>query len=515
MAQIEIKDLTFSYSGSNKNAIESISASIEKGQFIVLCGKSGSGKSTLLRCLKPIIRPAGKIEGQVLFNGKDIEKVSSKKQAEKIAFVLQNPEHQIVSDKVWHELALGLENLGYEKEDIRARVAEVSEYFGITDWYYENIYKLSGGQKQLLNLASVMTMYPEVMILDEPTAQLNPIAAEKFIEALRKINRELGITIIISEHRLNNLLHIADKVIVMEEGKMVQSGAPKEVAKLDGDVIKLMPEQVQLFRESSKKGEIPLSIRQGRKWINSLGIKGKLQEPQKHEQAYTIECKNLWFRYDRDGKDILQGLDLQIKKGEIFALLGGNGTGKTTTLSLLSGINKPYRGKVQIKGKTAALPQDVQTLFLEDTVEKVLENVSEEIIELMELKDFYSKHPYDLSGGEQQKLGMAKVLATGADILFLDEPTKGLDGLYKEKLGELLEKLKKEGKTIIIVSHDVDFCGEYADRCGLFAWGNIVNVNNFRRFFTSNRFYTTTVSKMAGDCIEGAIKKEDVLCFLK
>ena len=545
MEQIKIKDLTFFYNKQEKPAIENLSFNIEKGDFVVLCGKSGCGKSTLLRCLKPIIKPYGKTLGDIIFENEKLEKLSERQQAEKIGFVMQNPEHQIVTDKVWHELAFGLESLGYSTDEIQLRVTEMAEYFGITDLYYNSVNQLSGGQKQLLNLAATMVMGPEILILDEPTAQLDPIAAENFLGTLKKINDELGITVILSEHRLDNVLAYGNKVIVMDSGKIQYCGEPYKILEhnIDEDVLKLMPMATRIYYESGMEGadeKTPISISDGRRWLERLvkngsknvediekGLDKEINENTKRnisedinkkvivKNDYAIKCKNVWFRYEKASPDIIKGLNFEIKKGEIFAILGGNGTGKTTTMGIISGIRKAYRGKIKINGTVPALPQNVQTLFKEETVEDELMGVSSNLIEKMELVNVLKQHPYDISGGQQQKVALAKVLAKNPDILLLDEPTKAIDGIYKESLGRLMMDLKNRGKTIVMVSHDLDFCGQYADRCGLFAQGNLIGVNNVRKFFTKNKFYTTSVNKMAGRSIENAVNKEDVVCFLK
>lgn len=545
MEQIKIKDLTFFYNKQEKPAIENLSFNIEKGDFVVLCGKSGCGKSTLLRCLKPIIKPYGKTLGDIIFENEKLEKLSERQQAEKIGFVMQNPEHQIVTDKVWHELAFGLESLGYSTDEIQLRVTEMAEYFGITDLYYNSVNQLSGGQKQLLNLAATMVMGPEILILDEPTAQLDPIAAENFLGTLKKINDELGITVILSEHRLDNVLAYGNKVIVMDSGKIQYCGEPYKILEhnIDEDVLKLMPMATRIYYESGMEGadeKTPISISDGRRWLERLvkngsknvediekGLDKEINENTKRNVSedinkkvivkndYAIKCKNVWFRYEKASPDIIKGLNFEIKKGEIFAILGGNGTGKTTTMGIISGIRKAYRGKIKINGTVSALSQNVQTLFKEETVEDELIGVSSNLIEKMELINVLKQHPYDISGGQQQKVALAKVLAKNPDILLLDEPTKAIDGIYKESLGRLMMDLKNRGKTIVMVSHDLDFCGQYADRCGLFAQGNLIGVNNVRKFFTKNKFYTTSVNKMAGRSIENAVNKEDVVCFLK
>ena len=516
MAQIEIKNLTFTYAGEDKNtpAIRNISMNISRGDFIVICGKTGCGKSTLLRNLKPAIRPAGRTEGVVCYENKPIDEMDFRKQAQEIGFVMQNPEHQIVTDKVWHELSFGLENLGISTAKIRLRVAEMAEYFGITDWMEKSVEKLSGGQKQLMNLA-VMAMDPAVMVLDEPTAQLDPIEAENFIHTLKKINQDLGITIILSEHRLDIVLPEADRVFVMNQGEIVQQGNPQQIAEkiAEEDFLQFLPVSTRIYHMCGKTGIVPISVAQGRKWIEDQPIRSaKFCTSEKKKREEIIRCKNVWYRYEKKSEDIIKGLECHIYRGEIFAILGGNGTGKTTMLSLLAGIRNPYRGKIEKKGKSGFLPQDVQTLFVRETVAEELEEVSGEIIEEMELAPLKKKHPYDISGGQQQKVALAKVFQKNPDIFLLDEPTKALDPIYKKQLGKKLKQLSNEGKTVILVSHDVDFCGEYAHRCGLFANGKLTAVDNFREFFCANRFYTTTLHKIFRNKIKDVVRMEDIVC---
>ncbi len=540
MAQIQIKNLTFTYPNQDKSAISDFNLDIVKGDFVVICGKTGCGKSTLLRNLKPVIRPSGGVHGEILIGGFDINKMSNREQCKKIGFVFQNPEHQIVTDKVWHELAFGLENLGENKEVIRLRVSEIAEYFGISHWFYKSTGQLSGGQKQILNLAAVMVMDPEILVLDEPTAYLDPISADKFIELVKKINKDFGITVIMSEHKLDAVLECADKLIVLKDGKQVEKDNISDTIKaLERDeLIHIMPAAARIFLKADENGECPLNIAQARSWLSKKNI-AKLCEPesanQKNEEVISapnsdnckisnlkkaknediLSAKNIWFRYSKKEEDVLRGVELSIKKGELFCVLGGNGSGKTTMLSILSGINKPLRGKLKIKGTTALLPQDVQTLFCCETVKDELKSVEQSLIDDMELNALVDRHPYDLSGGQQQKLALAKVLSTNPDILLFDEPTKGLDGIYKRQLGKLLRSLTKKGKTILMVSHDLDFCGQYADRCGLFARGEMVSVDTYRKFFYTNHFYTTSACKIARGKIEGAVNEEDILACIK
>ena len=232
MAQITIENLSFRYSLGNKNSLEKINLRINEGEFIILCGKSGCGKTTLLRQLKPAIAPKGERDGEIYFNGTKLDETDLRTQSEKIGFVMQNPESQIVTDKVWHELAFALENLGMETAEIRLRVAEMASYFGIDDWFDKKTAELSGGQKQILNLAAVMAMHPDILILDEPTSRLDPIAGERFLETVNKINKDLGVTVILTEHRLENIFSFADRIVVMDNGKIIADGEPKKIGEI-------------------------------------------------------------------------------------------------------------------------------------------------------------------------------------------------------------------------------------------------------------------------------------------
>ena len=452
--------------------------------------------------------------------------------------------------------------MGEKNEIIRSKVAEIAEYFDITDLYNENTDNLSGGQKQLVNLAAIIIMNPEILVLDEPTSQLDPIAAERFMDIVSKINEDFGITVIISEHRLDYLLKYANKLVVMEEGKLVQCGCPQEILReaLNMEVSPLMPIPSRIFNGHNGAGQIPISTKEGRSWLinyisdskdESFFSKRNFAEKKSSEyksykkdenlsecKSYkkdedlnerkslnlgfptsynneknmsVVNVKDVWFRYEKMSRDIIKGLNLHINKGEIFSVIGGNGTGKTTTTMLLSGILKPYRGKIKVRGKIGFLPQDVQILFEQESVMEELKKVDKSLIEKMNLQKLLNMHPYDLSGGEQQKVALAKVLGEKPAVLLLDEPTKGIDNIYKEQLGILLRDLAENGKTIILVSHDLDFCGEYSDRCGLFAQGSLISEDTAREFFLNNRFYTTTIAKLARGIIDGAYKMEDML----
>lgn len=546
MEILSIKDLTFSYPNKENFALQNVNLSINSGDFVVVCGQSGSGKTTLLRMLKKEIAPHGEKQGAVYYKGEDVEKLDDKISAQKIGFVFQKPDQQIVTDKVWHELAFGLESLGYDSDYIRLRVGEMANYFGITSLFRKKTTELSGGQKQLMNLASVMAMSPDVIILDEPTSQLDPITANDFITTLKKINDELGLTVIIIEHRLQEVFPIADKVAVMEDGKVICYDTPRNVCeKLSNHPMSQgFPSAVRIWQKSGSKGECPLTVKEGRNFINLNFSERKL--PLRNTIPNTediITLKDVFFRYEKGGNDILSGTNLSIKKGEHFCILGGNGSGKTTTLKILAGLLKPYRGKVIIDNnkmtkKTTAdfnrlgvamLPQNPESVFLKSRViddytelckikgieKSDYEDKINSVAEKLGIKDLLENHPYDLSGGEIQKCALGKVLISKPKILLLDEPTKGVDAYSKLSLSKILQEIKYDGVTIITVTHDVEFASIVADRCGLFFDGEVLSSLVPQEFFSKNNFYTTASSRISRDKFANAVTVDDVVSLIK
>lgn len=507
---------------------------VDAGSFMFLCGQSGCGKSTLLRHLKTTLSPAGDRTGEILFNGQPLSAVPRQAQAQRIGFVGQSPDGQIVTDTVWHELAFGLENLGYSQKEIRNRTAEMAAFFGIESWFHQNVSLLSGGQKQLLNLASVMTLHPDILILDEPTSQLDPIAASEFLTALKKINTELGITVLLSEHRLEETLPLCSNGAVMENGRILCKGTPEEIGnflKETGHPMLLsMPTPMRIWSSVPSEIPCPLTAAQGKKWLHEYADTHPLRSPIPRpippcSQDEALRLSEVWFRYERDSRDILRGLDLTVHQGEFLAILGGNGAGKTTALRLISGLRSPLRGEISINGRTAMLAQDPRTLFIKKTLGEDLRDMLlgtdlpeeqrqqkiADVTALCCLNTLLDRHPYDLSGGEQQRGALAKLLLLEADILLLDEPTKGLDADFKQLFGSILHSLLERGVTIIMVSHDIEFCAEYAHRCAMFFDGRIVSDGSPQTFFTRNSFYTTCASRMARDVISAAVTADDVI----
>ena len=541
MAHFEIKDLTFSYPASKKETLSGVNLTVEQGEYIAICGQSGSGKTTLLRHLKSVLTPFGQRSGEIRFNGENLEQVELAVQAGKIGFVMQNPDDQIVTDKVWHELAFGLESLGTDQKTMRLRVAEMASYFGIQSWFHKDVATLSGGQKQLLNLASIMAMQPEVLILDEPTSQLDPIAASDFLNTVRKINLELGTTIIITEHRLEDIYHAADRVVVMEAGKIVACDTPRAVGaqlyQQKSQMFAALPTPVRVFYGTGAEGDCPLTVREGRSWLTKTFAGKKLAatepefEPMLEEvKTPALKMKEAWFRYERDSADILQGMEVSVPAGKLFAIVGGNGAGKSTALKAICGNCKIYRGSIEIFGKNlkkyksgelfrdcvAMLPQDPKSLFVKKTVREELEEMGtdetaiKEIADLCQIQSLMDSHPYDLSGGEQQRTALAKVLLTNPKLLLLDEPTKGLDGFFKVQFADILCKLRGQGITIVMVSHDVEFCAEYADMVSMFFDGQILTTDTPHRFFGQNSFYTTAANRMSRCVFQNAVTASDV-----
>ena len=604
MAHFAIEQLTFTYPGAARPALDGVSLGIEQGSYVVICGKSGCGKTTLLRHLKSVLTPHGDLAGRVLFEGVPLSEVPQRDQSSKVGFVMQNPDAQIVTDKVWHELAFGLESLGCDKDSMRFRVAEMASYFGIESWFHKDVRDLSGGQKQLLNLASIMAMRPSALILDEPTSQLDPIAASNFLATVRKINLELGVTIILTEHRLEDVFACADKVVVMYRGAVASVGDPLKVARelhaSGNDMMAALPAPLRIFygmetaraagvgetplagsaapasvtdpRDSAAQASMvslrdvadargafgshaahaPLTVREGRRWLSDLASNEKVRpntipadEPLDAVEHPALSLKEVWFRYERDLPDVLRGASVDVAPGSVLAIMGGNGAGKSTMLRVACGIAKPYRGTVRIFGRKlkdwkagslfdgclALLPQDPQNLFVKKTVwEDLAEMLAdahlseseraqriERVVDVTDIGSLLDSHPFDLSGGEQQRVALAKVLLTEPKILLLDEPTKGIDAFFKRKLASVLDKLKQQGVAIVMVSHDIEFCARYADAVAMMFDGEIIAESTPRTFFSSNSFYTTAANRMGRHVFPRAITDEDVIgqCMLR
>lgn len=536
MALLDVRHVSFAYPMQKEPALSDVSFTVEKGEFVTVCGATGSGKSTLLRLLKKEIMPLGNLTGDVLIHGSPRDTLPDDLSAYTIGYVMQRPEQQLVTDKVWHELAFGLENMGVPQRSIGRRIAEMASYFGIENWFDKDVNTLSGGQKQLLNLAAIMVMQPSLLILDEPTAQLDPIAASDFIATLHKINRELGTTILITEHRLEDVIPVSDKLLVLSNGTITHFDAPRSVLErlhAQDPLLCAMPAAAQVYHRTLQKGSCPMTVREGRDYVETHfenRIPSLREEEMQTDSSCALSFDRVSFRYDRQSPDVLKELTFKVYEGEIFCILGGNGSGKTTTLLSAAGLLKPYDGVISVFGKrirdyknqslyqncVTMLPQDVQTLFLRHTVREELADAGKEASLMpIDMEALMDKHPYDLSGGQQQLVGLAKVLSTHPRLLLLDEPTKGIDANARRRFIHILKALKQQGMTLVIVTHDVEFAALCADRCAMFFRGDMVSIGTPRRFFGQNSFYTTAVSRMSRGYYENCVTVDDLaaLCL--
>ena len=527
MEILSCENVAFKYNESTDYAISDCTFSVKKGEKIMLCGASGSGKSTLLRLLKRELSPRGELSGNITLMGKDRSELSDRESAEKIGFVMQNPDSQTVCDKVSAELAFGLESFGVKSGEIQSRVGEMAAFFGIEPLYDRDISTLSGGQKQLVALCSVMATDPDILLLDEPTAQLDPVAARELLGILDRLNKEMGVTIIIAEHDPEELFDSCDKILYLANGKTEFFGTPALTAKyfVENALEGFLSETAKVFARLCD--DLPLNVRQGRAKLEKLGVtdipKQAVNDTERAE-PYALQCKNLWQRYEKNSPDILKGCDLGIRKGESYGLLGSNGGGKSTLLRVICGLCKPYMGTVSLFGKKqkaykngslfhemlAFLPQEPVTMFVKESVREDLlqsgdkvtvENVSQR----MGIEHLLDRHPWDLSGGEIQKCAFAKILLADPKIIVLDECTKGMDSFAKKALGDILLDLKDEGRTILLVTHDLEFAAQYCDRCGLLFDGKIVAEDNAVEFFSQNRFYTTAAARLTRGFFSGAV----------
>ena len=518
---LKVEGLSFTYPGMEEEALVDLSFEVEKGSFTLLCGPTGSGKTTLLRALKEELRPTGKFLGHILA-------------PPDIAFVLQDPANQIVMDRVWHELAFGLENRGLSGKVIERRIAETAHFFGIEHWINRPIAELSGGEKQILNLASSLILNPSLIILDEPTARLDPVAVTRFLSLLEKIHQEIGTTILLSEHRMTDVLPLVNQVLYLEGGHLLYDGEPRAFASflLEGQIpfSKSLPAATKIVNwaeaATGQRRSLPaLSVPEARKRLNGLDLilmTERADESTSIDSAAILKAKGLSYRYKSDLPLVLEELSLHLLEQSIHAVLGGNGSGKSTLLYLLSRVKSPTAGKLFIEEekRVGLLTQNARALFSKDHLKDELmelhqlgqygEEEMEKIAGALSLLPLLSRHPYDLSGGEMQKAALAKLLLLSPDILLLDEPDRGLDAAGKEEVITLLRKLRSEGKTILFVSHDLNFTARVADRVSLLFDGRIVVTENSHSFFSGNNFYTTDVARVTRGIIPGLVVLEDL-----
>ncbi len=605
MALIEFNNFSFAYMNSDGTesevkSLDSINLEIDYGDFVLLCGPSGCGKTTLLTNLKKELMPAGRRSGEIKFNGKriiDMDEISS---ACDIGYLFQNPDSQIVTDTVIQEIAFPLENIGLPTEEIRNRISEIVAFFGINDILHKNVNELSGGQKQLVNLCSLLVLRPHVLLLDEPMSQLDPIASYEFLSIVRRLNEEFSITVIMSEHKADSIFPFIDKAVFLKDGKIEFVDNAHNICSevIDDEIFEnYLPAVTKIYNSLSVKYpsliklNTPLSIREGRRCLNTihddlikisnddvdsinlnhdnLHITNKKYHSQEKSgildkislggnKNALISMNGIYFAYEK-GKLILKNVDFELEKGDFVSLIGGNGVGKSTFLQLLVGILKPIKGKVKYKKgiKLAYVHQNPMIHFSKDNVkEEFLESILEsnllnnnsvgfnketyddllkmtneeftesdllnglefdsiefkfkELIEFFDICDLIDKHPYDCSGGEQQKIVIVKALLQNADVLVLDEPTKGLDPISSKNLANILNSLRDNGITILMTSHDLDFVANNCKRCLMLFDKDIQIDDDPKVIFAENNFYTTFVNRMVKDYVPEIVTLDDL-----
>ena len=459
MSALEFDSVSFSYAGATSPVLLDVSFAVPEGAFALLIGATGSGKSTLLRLAKPEIAPAGRLGGSVRVFGTDPRELGAQASARAVGYVFQSPDAQIVCDTVWHELAFGLENLGVPEPEMRRRVAETCNFLGVEPWFRARTTELSGGQRQVLALASALAMRPRLLLLDEPTSMLDPLAEKNFLSLLFRANRELGATVVVATHAPWSMVDYATCAFALEGGSVRVAPLSEVVA------------------------EPPLEVPAA---------------PVRSIKKDALLVDDVWYRYDRDARWVLRELDLAVGEGEIRALVGSNGCGKSTLLSALAGVVRPARGRVRngLASSQALLPQAPKALLSCETVADELKAWSraggygraevDAALARLGLEDAADRHPYDLSGGQQQLLALEKLLLARPRLLLLDEPTKGLDRAERERVARRLAEARDDGATVLLATHDMGFVRAVADRVSLMFDGGITCTEPTDEYFANS-----------------------------
>lgn len=585
MAHLETRGLTFTYAGSDRPALTGVTLTVRSGEFAVLCGATGSGKSTLLRLVKRELAPGGVLSGDILLDGLPLEQWDPRQAAATVGLVMQDPDSQLVADTVEHELAFGMENFGLPRGVMRRRLAEIAGFFGLEPLLNRPVDELSGGQKQMVNLASVLLLQPRLLLLDEPLAQLDPIAARDLLGMIRRLNEEWGITVLLCEHRVDELLPMADRVIRLEGGKVSFDGEPGEFVRAawrsgDPEWLGFVPKATLWALRAGGEAAVadpPLTVKATRQRLAAGGFgravrfdaQTELRRPEDpadpaaaservpnagdgHPQAGAdahlqagahrrdgaarsearsrnertgeplLEVRDLFFAYSRGQTPVLRGVDWTLCRGDFTALFGANGSGKSTLLQLLAGLREPQRGRVDLEGRplrrltvrerTARigyLAQNPLLHFAHETLRDDLvhaaafagavnpEEEAERLARRFGLTALLERHPHDLSGGERQLAALAVAVAGRPAALLLDEPTKGLDPFARARLAEELRRMHREGLTLLMATHDVEFAAAHATRCALLFDGEIVADEPANAFFRDNFFYATPLHRLA------------------
>ena len=528
---VKLDNLSFTYNGAIKPALQNVNLTIEDGEFVLITGPSGGGKTTLCRCFNGLVPHfyGGTIGGRVEVQGMDTLKHPPKELATKVGMVFQDPENQLVTTDVEREIAFGLENLGFPRNLIARRIEEALDTVGIAGLRFRRLQELSGGEKQKIAIASVLALHPEVVVLDEPTSELDPQSAEEVMRILERLNDELGITIILIEHRLDRVIHLVDRVVVISEGSIQANGQPGEVmSNIDSDGLGVgIPPVIRMMQRLQKNGlsinELPLTVKDARLILQKTIGKVKTATFIDNSLGTTpvLEIEKLWFTYG--DKAVLRDVNMTVNEGEFIAIMGRNASGKTTLVKHLNGLLKPSKGRVIVSGidtrhkDVAELSQQVGYVFqnpndhlFADTVEEEvafslknqglepgrIAKLVEQILVRFKLGQYRDTYPRYLSGGEKQRLALASVLVSEPKIIVLDEPTRGMDYTLKKELIGFLDEYRRHGHTVIIVTHDVEMVAECADRAILLSEGRVVVDGSKREVLSKALLFSPQINRL-------------------
>lgn len=522
MEYLHVDNLSYCYPSKQEKALKNIDFVLNKGEILFIAGESGSGKSTLGKCISGSAPNfyGGTVWGDVKINGDSIGKMDNSIRAATITMVFQDPERQLVMNKVHREIAFGLENVGVPQHEIKRRVWEALQFSNLLEIAFRDISTLSGGQKQKVAITSALSYLPEIIILDEPTSQLDPASSEEVISLIEKINKELGITIIVIEQRINRWFEIADRICLLSDGKLDFYGTSEGFYKnANENMYNFLPSYVKLCKGVGID-EMPDSFKTARIELQKYKF-NNLTNSEKLEESSTdkVLCiKNLSCGYE--GKNVINDMNIDINRGDFWGILGANGAGKSTLLKSIMGIINNYKGSIKVfenevkKTKirdlasyVGYLSQNPNDYISKETVYEELkftldnfkisnDNLIDETLKSLNIYRYKFSNPRDLSGGERQRVALASILVMKPRILLLDEPTRGLDYEMKKQLGQLLKNMQRQGITILMVTHDIEFSAAFCKKFLLMFNGEIASCGLREEVLKGGIYYTTPINKL-------------------